>query len=142
MTKMKRGLILALGATMVSAIAYAGATQPFEVAVDLANETASGDMISGRTSADPDVFIGCGIRSFDDGAGGATSFGFCQAEDAEGERAFCNTSNADLLAVIHASSDSSFVTYSWREDSPGVFTCTRIGFSNQSFYLGKHVKAN
>jgi len=112
-------------------VAHAGQSQPAEVAVDLTNLTASGDMLSARIDRDDDVFIGCGIRVFDDGAGGTFEFGFCQAEDNEGERAFCNTDSPGLLGAMKATSDYSFVTFSW--DADGI--CTRIGFSTQSFYL-------
>jgi len=118
-------------ALMYGLVAHAGQSQPAEVAVDLTNLTASGDMLSARLDRDDDVFIGCGIRVFDDGAGGTFEFGFCQAEDNEGERGFCNTDSTGLLEAMKATSDFSFVTFSWDED--GV--CTRIGFSTQSFYL-------
>ena len=75
----------------------------------------------------------------DDGAGGAIAFGFCQAEDADGERAFCNTDNEDLLDAIEASADYGYVTFTWDEKTG---QCTRIGFSNQSFYVPPKVGSN
>lgn len=135
---MKRLLITAAGAVAFSGVAIAGSVQPFPVDVDLTTNNANGDMVTARYSANDTEFIGCGIRKFDDGAGGATAFGFCQAEDADGERGFCNTDNEDLLDAISSSADFSFVTFSWDEDG----RCTRIGFSNQSFYLPKRLKSN
>ncbi len=135
---MKRLLITAAGAVAISGAAIAGSVQPFPVDVDLTTRIANGDMVTARYSANDNEFIGCGIRKFDDGAGGATAFGFCQAEDADGERGFCNTANEDLLDAISSSAAFSFVTFSWDEDG----NCTRIGFSNQSFYLPKGLKSN
>lgn len=123
-------------AAIFTTLAYAGQTQPAEVDVNLTDRTALGDMHTARFDSDDDVFIGCGIRAFDDGAGGATGFGFCQAEDSEGNRAFCNTSNKELLSVMKATSDFAYVTFSWNEDD----VCTRIGFSTQSFYIPKKLK--
>ena len=99
---------------------------------------ASGDMVTARYSTDPDEYIGCGIRIFSDGAGGTTAFGFCQATDRDGDIAFCNTADAGLLDAISSSAAFSFVTFSW----DATDTCTRIGFSNQSFYLPKRLKSN
>ena len=128
--------LVVVAVAVFTSIAFAGFTQPAEVDVDLINLAAHGDMRTARLDDDNDVYIGCGIRSFDDGAGGTTGFGFCQAEDSEGDVAFCNTDNQELLDVMKATSDFSFITFSWNED--GV--CTRIGFSTQSFYLPKKIK--
>lgn len=130
-----------LGAALLASAAIAGQTQPAPVDVDLAMGFAQGDMLTARDDDDDDVFIGCGVREFDDGAGGAFSFGFCQAEDAAAEAVLCFTTNTDLLDAIRASSDRSFITFSFVDDGAGGFNCTRIGFSNQSFYLEK-LKSN
>lgn len=124
-------MLIVLCTMVFASIALAGQTQPAEVDVDLDDRAAHGDMLSARLDPDDDVFIGCGIRVFDDGAGGTFEFGFCQAEDNEGERAFCNTDSPGLLGAMKATADYSFVTFSW--DVDGI--CTRIGFSTQSFYL-------
>ncbi|GJL92760.1 hypothetical protein [Hyphococcus sp.] len=125
--------------TALSGAALAGKVQPAPVDVDLTTNFAGGDMISARDAPNKNEFIGCGVRKFDDGAGGATAFGFCQAEDAKGERAFCNTDNEDLLDAIEASADFGYVTFSW---DPKTQTCTRIGFSNQSLYVPKSLGSN
>ncbi len=136
---MKRLVSLVAGAmAMISTAAFGGSVQPFPVDVDLVALTANGDMVTARYSANENEFIGCGIRIFDDGAGGTFSFGFCQAEDRDGERAFCNSQDAALLDAISSSGDFGFITFSYDED--GV--CTRIGFSNQSFYLPEKLKSN
>ena len=100
---------------------------------------ASGDQVTARYNVDPDVFIGCGVRRFALGGGGSSDFGFCQAEDADGDRAFCNTANADLLDIIDSSGDFGFITFSY---DVATGECTRIGFSNQSFYLPKKLDRN
>lgn len=123
---------------VVSSLVYAGFTQPFSVEVIIQPDLsgiANGDMATARF-ADNDVeLIGCGIRTFSDGAGGVFEFGFCQAvmDDGteEGLRGFCSTQNSGLLDTMKATGDYSFVTFSWNEFGE----CTRIGFSTQSFYI-------
>ena len=127
-----RKILMACCFTLVSSVAVAGLTQPAAVEVDLDNFMASGDMRTARNAKDNDVFIGCGVRTL---VGGAEPFyfGFCQAEDAEGDAIVCFTQNQDLLFAMNATADNSFVTFSWDENGE----CTRIGFSTQSFYLPK-----
>ena len=131
-------LLAGLGAVLISSTAIAGSVQPFPVDVDLVGLTSNGDMVSARYSANDNEFIGCGIRKIEDGVGGIFSFGFCQSESAAGDRGFCNTQNPDLLDAISSSGEYGFITYSWNGDGE----CTRIGFSNQSFYLPKKLKSN
>ncbi len=136
---MKRLAILMTGAVgLASTAAIGGMVQPFPVDVDLTNRIASGDMVTARYSANDTEFIGCGIRIIQDGLGGVFSFGFCQAEDRDGERAFCNSQDAALLDAISSSGDYGFISFSYDETD----TCTRIGFSNQSFYLPKKLQSN
>lgn len=137
MSKLKT-VIIAAGAAFAATGALAGKVQPVPVQVDTTTLFAMGDMVTARYSAFENEFIGCGVRKFDDGAGGATAFGFCQAEDRKGNSGFCNTSNEDLLDAIEASADYGFITFSWNEDGE----CTRIGFSNQSQYLPKGLGSN
>ncbi len=137
--KLKRNtLSLAAVIAALSGAAIAGMVQPAPVDVDLTTRFAGGDMLSARYAPNKNEFIGCGVRKFDDGAGGATAFGFCQAEDAKGERGFCNTNNEDLLDAIEASADYGYISFSWDKD--GI--CRRIGFSNQSFYVPPNVGSN
>lgn len=135
---MRRVLVSAACVATLFGTAIAGSVSPFPVAVDLTARSAEGDMVTARYAGKEIEYIGCGIRKFDDGAGGATAFGFCQAVDADDERGFCNTFNEDLLDAISSSSAFSFVTFNWDENG----TCTRIGFSNQSLYLPKGLGAN
>ena len=119
-------------------VAVAGLTQPAPVDVDLVNMSASGDQVTARYSRNDVEYIGCGIRKFDDGAGSAISFGFCQAQDEDEEQFTCFTQNADLLDAISSSGEFGFITFAWDANDE----CTQIGFSNQSFYLPEKLKSN
>lgn len=127
-----------IGLAFMSNAALGGLVQPFPVDVDLTGMIASGDMVTARYSANATELIGCGIRKISDGMGGVFEFGFCQAEDRGGDRIICNTSDAALLDAISSSAAFSFVTFSWDTADQ----CTRIGFSNQSFYLPKKLQSN
>lgn len=135
---MKKLMIGAASASVLLGSALAGMVLPAPVEVDLTTRFATGDMVTARYSANEKEFIGCGIRKFDDGAGGVAASGFCQAEDKKGERGICNTDNEDLLDAISSSAAFSFVTFSWDENG----RCKHIGFSNQSFYLPKGLGSN
>ena len=130
---MTRKWIVILMALLVSGFAMAGQYAPQPLTLDLVNRTAAGDLVTVRFSANETEYIGCGIRAFDDGAGGATWFGFCQARNEKEEVGFCNTANAELLSAIMATADFSYVTFSWNEAGE----CTRIGYSTQSFFIPK-----
>ncbi len=120
---------------IVSSASHAGRVEPQPVDVDPVGMTAGGDLWTARTDADPDVYIGCGVRRIADGAGGILHFAFCQAEDTDGDIAFCNSSDPGLVAAIDGISDFSYVTFSWEIDSAGNEICNRIGHSTQSLYL-------
>lgn len=136
---MKLKFVLAgFGAALLSSTAIAGFVQPFPVDVDLVNRGANGDTVTARYSKNDVELIGCGIRKISDGVGGVISFGFCQATDSDEEAITCFTQDAGLLDAISSSSDFSFITFNWDEADQ----CTRIGFSNQSFYLPKGLKSN
>lgn len=137
-----RYLFVAAVLALVTSGVYAGFTQPAPVEVDLVGMSALGDQVTARAAKNDIDFIGCGIRMFDDGAGGSFSFGFCQAQDSDEEQVTCFTTNASLLEAMHATSDYAFITFSWVDDGSGGFECTRIGFSTQSFYLPKGTKGN
>ena len=74
-------------------------------------------------------------RTFDDGMGGSFVFGFCQAEDAEGNNITCFTDNPVLIDAMRSTSDFAFITFNWRDDGLGGAECIRVGHSTQSFYL-------
>ena len=121
----------------LSGAAFAGLVQPLPVEVDTTTRFAHGDMLSARYADNKNEFIGCGVRKFISG-GSVVAFGFCQAEDAKGNRAFCNTDNIELLDAIEASADFGYILFSW--DRAEI--CQRIGFSNQSFYVPPNVGSN
>lgn len=132
------GAGLGLGLALLAGAAQAGLTQPAEVDVDPATRLALGDQVSARYSTNAREHIGCGIRKILQPDGTTFTFGFCQAEDAAAETILCQTENAGLLDVISSSGDYGFITFSWNEFNE----CTRIGFSNQSFYLPKKLERN
>ena len=136
---MKIRYLLSIAAlTLLAGVTFAGFLAPQVVTVDLNARTAMGDQVTARTSKSEFEFIGCGIRVFDDGAGGAFSFGFCQAADSEDVRGFCSTLNADLIDAMKTTSAYAFIIFHWDANDE----CTLIGFSTQSFYLPKNVTGN
>lgn len=136
--KKSKLMLAVLGAAFASTTAMAGRVQPAIVDVDLVGMVASGDMATARYSKNETELIGCGIRVAEDGAGGIFTFGFCQAEDRDAEEIICMTQNADLLKAIESSGEYGFITFSWDRNTD----CTRIGFSNQSFYLPIGLESN
>lgn len=139
---MKLRYISFFGALLLSSsIAIAGFLQPAPVTVTVNDDgsgTASGDMATARFADNDFDLIGCGIRTFDDGAGGVFEFGFCQAQDSTEVNGFCSTDRSDILDTLKATADYSFVTFSWNTDGE----CTRVGFSTQSFYIPEHLDSN
>ena len=133
--------VLSIGLLFASGFAYPGETQPAPVDVDLAGMTASGDMVTARRDRNDEVFIGCAIRIFDS-SGVINHYGYCQAEDADGDFIFCYTQEAGLLDAMKATSDYSYITFNWEDDGNGGMLCNRIGFSTQSFYLPRNVRRN
>jgi hypothetical protein len=138
---MKNSVIAcALLSLLIPAMALAGQTQPAPILIQVMGDSGSaqGDMVTARYSLNDVEFIGCGVRAIEDGAGGVFRFGFCQAEDAEGNQAFCSSGNDDLLTVMASISAYSFLSFSWND----LGECTRIGNSSQSFYLPAKLKGN
>ena len=130
-------LMTAAAFVLVSSTALAGYTQPAPVDVDIDAMMAQGDMFTARGAEEPNVFIGCGVRNIDDGAGGIFNYGFCQAEDAEGDHVLCTTFNSALVDAIASTSDYAFLTFYWVDDGSGNLECNYVGSSTQSFYLPK-----
>lgn len=130
-----RTKLMAIGLlALSSSIAMAGRVQPAPVVVTVnadGSGNANGNMATARASANDVEYIGCGVRKYLDGAGGVTAYGFCQAGDAAGVTAVCNTDNAELLDAIENVADYSFITFSWNTEGQ----CRMIGISTQSFYI-------
>lgn len=126
-----RKILIAMVILLFSPLVFGGVATDFPVEVDLDNKFAAGNMVSARFSDNDVELIGCGVRYFDDGAGGTFAFGFCQATNAAEESLFCSTTNLDLVAAIRSIADFSFISFS----SDDIDECTRIGNSTQSFYI-------
>lgn len=136
-TKTRMTIAAVAAAAVTGAAAIAGYVQPAPVIVDLTNRIAYGDMLSARYADNKAEYIGCGVRKYVTAAGVVAS-GFCQARNEKEEQFTCQTQNIELLDVIEASAAYSFISFSWN----AAGECTRIGFSNQSFYLPPNVGSN
>jgi hypothetical protein len=132
---MKKQHLTAIGALiLLSSSAMAGLYQPAPIDIVTnadGSGSARGDMVTARFTKNNVEYLGCGVRTFSDGAGGVLSFAFCQASTAAGVIGFCSTEDPRLIESLAAISDYSFITFSWGAD--GV--CTQIGTSTQSLYL-------
>jgi len=133
-TMKTRHLVAALSSLALASVsAVAGDVQPAPVMIDWEAKFAHGDMLTARDSDDPAALIGCGVRYFDDGAGGALEFGFCQARVTADEAISCSIQNPGLLQAVHSLGDYSYIQFKWDDD----LNCTHIGSSTQSIYLPK-----
>jgi hypothetical protein len=134
---MKKKLAVMAAFALTTTAAWAGLYQPAPIVVDLVSQFAQGDMRTAANSKNEVEFIGCGSRTISDGAGGAFKFGFCQAGDEAGNQVTCFSQEPALLNAMRSTADFSYITFAWTDDGQGNLTCTRIGHSTQSFYLGK-----
>lgn len=135
-----KNIFIMLATLLLSVNVYAGMKQPAPVTIEYfeGGGHAQGDMNTARFSDNDFEFIGCGLRSYDDGVGGAFHLGFCQASVEEGGTVTCFVDdNPELMEGLNILSDSSFITFSWDDDGNDNLTCIRIGSSTQSFYLIK-----
>jgi hypothetical protein len=134
MKKQAKRLLMLGVSVLASGVAVAGLVNSVPVAVTLnadGSGNALGNMTTARFSADAVQYIGCSARRYDDGAGGATGFGFCQAGSADGVEGFCSTDNIEVLEAIQSISSYSYISFAWNAD--GV--CRTISNSTQSFYI-------
>jgi hypothetical protein len=124
---------------VVSSLAFAGAVQTANVSVVInpdGSGTASGDMVTARTSDNEFDLIGCGIKGFK--SGGPSEYGFCQAADSDDIYVTCGTTQKSLLDVMKAIGDYSYVRFDFDKNGQ----CTRLDFSTQSLYLPENVEGN
>ncbi len=128
---LKRSVSAAMVLLLGSTIANGGLYAPAPVEVDVENGTALGDVYTARFSQNALEFIGCGVRFGVDDAGEATTFGFCQASDAQGTLLSCISVDRELLDAIRSISAFSFISFAVNE----LGECTSIGNSSQSIYL-------
>ena len=129
--------IIMLAALMMPVLASAGFVNPQPVVIDMDALSAQGDMHSARNSNNDDEMIGCGQRALETAPDESFNWGFCQARVEEDVTIICQTTNQGLLDAIDSIGDSSFIIFRWAEEEDGSLTCTFIGTSTQSFYLGK-----
>lgn len=124
-------------AMCISGLASAGDFQPRPVEIELDSDdsgNARGSMTSARFSDNDEEYIGCGVRLWSQPDGTYFNWGFCQAKDADGEQVFCETEDSEMLDIMKATGDYSYITFEWDTDG----NCIGIGFSTQSFYIPEH----
>jgi len=127
-------LLFTASLVLASGIATAGLVQSVPVTVTLnpdGSGSANGHMVTARFSVNDVEYIGCGTGRIDDGAGGATAYGFCQASTGDKVVGFCSTDNKEVLEAIQSISSYSYIRFSW--DAEGI--CRTIHNSTQSFYI-------
>jgi len=121
--------------TLMAGAAIAGLYRPAPVVVDVDTMIASGDQWTARTADNDLDFIGCGTLVVDNGVNPVFYWGFCQAGDSDENSITCFTTNTNLLDTMKATSDFSFISFSWQDDGGGGAECTRVRYSTQSVYL-------
>lgn len=121
---------------LIGGVAAGGRYSPAPVTIDWDDQVATGDMYAARLSDDPDMFIGCGIRS---PVAGYT-FAFCQANVGpdDDQLVQCFTEDPAHVAAVGAMDDFSWVSFRWDDDG----NCTSVGNSTQSFYLPQFFKTD
>lgn len=128
-------------AICIPALVLAGAVEPRPVEVNLnpdGSGNAQGSMSTARFSDNDVEYIGCGVRIWSQPDGSYMHWGFCQAKAADGTQSICNTEDPEMLDVMKATGDYSFITFEWDADG----NCTYLGFSTQSFYIPEHINKN
>lgn len=129
---MKKQLIaILLAGFSMSTLAGSSIDSPVEI--DMEAKSALGNMKTARFSSNEFEQIGCGTRTI-----GATetdpafSWGFCQAQVAEGESVICFAyDNPELVDQMKSLASFSFITFRWDDEG----NCTYIGTSTQSQYI-------
>ena len=117
--------VMVLGVFLSSGLAAAGVKVDHGVIIDLRNRSAYASMGGARNSSDSTQYLACEISA---NTGGVT--GFCEAQDAQGLRRTCYTTNQHLLEVIKSISDTSLVAFLWNE----IGECTQVNVSHASVY--------
>ncbi len=127
---MKTTRLLAVIPLCMAIESWGGQTESANVLVDLEFRAAQGDLAAARFSDNDVELIGCGTRTFSDGAD-QFLFGFCQATDAAGVNSVCITEDPVLIEAIQAISSYAFIAFSWDDAA----NCIRVGSSTQSLYV-------
>ena len=124
-----RRVVFAAIISMLAGTAHAGLYLPVPVEVDLEKLFAQGDQVRASRGKPNEMSIACGTRVLGESAGSATSLGFCEATDADGDTVSCTTVNPSFVNAISTMSVHSFIAFSWDEDTR---KCTRVSFSTRS----------
>ncbi|NOJ90010.1 hypothetical protein HNV26_31060 [Myxococcus xanthus] len=117
--------VMVLGVFLSSGLAAAGMKVDHNVIIDLRNRSAFASMAGARSSSDSTQYMACQII-----ATPSSISGFCEAQDAQGTRRTCYTSNQYMLEAIKSISDTSLVSFLWNENAE----CTQINVGHASVY--------
>ena len=135
---MKSRHVLIMGVTTllcVTPIAQAGVSQPWDVEVNFEEGYASGDLQSARWDFHDNVFIGCNAQTHILSDDFRFDYGYCQAEDSNGDFVFCSTHDSDLVGRMSALNDTSWISFYFHGNEKDGYTCTSVKSSTTSFYL-------
>jgi hypothetical protein len=123
---MKIRIAVAVVLLLSAGAAWAGRTNYFETSVDTVNKEAYGSLYDTRHSADNVQYIGCYINLI----GGVARVN-CEARDAASDSLSCGSTNAELVKIAQALSDSSYIFF--RCDAS--YALTYLYVSNNSVWL-------
>lgn len=115
----------AVGALMAGSAAWAGLKSTWYASVDTTNRVAYGSYGSARGSADTVQAIGCSVQSFSTSTSARV---ICEAQDANGNSAYCSSTVPALVTAATSQSGDSYIYFTW--DANG--TCTYLYVSNSS----------
>jgi len=123
---MKTKIVILALSVFVIGTAYAGRRSTYVTTVDTANRTAYGDVMSARSSAGANAFIGCTVLGFSSGSSEA----ICSAGDASGVTAYCYSQAPAIIQAASVSGSSTYYYFQWDASSQ----CTYVYASNESVY--------
>ncbi|HKE13378.1 MAG TPA: hypothetical protein VKB80_00820 [Kofleriaceae bacterium] len=108
------------------AVAHAGlkSSRPTTVSKSGASGWADGILGSARNGGGAYEYLACGLQSYSTG----DLFGFCYANDAAGQFAYCYTDAPTMIEAIQSVSGDSAVYFEWN----GNGECTMFSMGNGS----------
>ena len=116
--------------SLASATANAGHRVVSQVNISAYYKFAYGNLGDARNSADVNQDLGCTTSAYSDGS----IFVTCQANDQNGNWAFCSSSNPAMVAAAQSIGSDSYVYFSWDAN----YSCTAIQVENNSWTTPKN----
>lgn len=126
----KRWKLILVGAVCglaLPTVAIAGYHHISEVVVR--TNQAYGSVAAARNSSDNFQYIGCG--TIVDTIWGGGTYGQCTAEDRNGVRVACRTTNPEMMQAMATVGELSFISFVFNSSG----TCTYVYVTNASNYL-------